>query len=1470
MSSDGTGTIRSRIKNLLRSPSIKLRRSGTARNKHDLSKKVMLEKVIGITSPGNRALACDPRAGLLAYPAGCVVVLLNPRKNKQQHIFNSSRKAITTVAFSPDGKYIVTGESGHMPAVRVWDVSERLQVSDLQEHKYGISCVAFSPNGKYIVSVGYQHDMMVNVWNWKKNVVVAANKVSSKVTAVSFSDDSSYFVTAGNRHVKFWYLDHTKTSKVNATVPLLGRSGLLGELRNNFFSDVACGRGRQSASTFCITSSGLLCEFNDRRLLDKWVELRASQATCLSVTDEFIFCGCSDGTVRAFSPVNLHFLCTLPRPHCLGADIASMVNASQLFSCRGEARYPDAVAVTFDPTNHWLSCVYNDHSLYVWDVQDLCKTGKLYSALYHSSCVWGLEVYAEGRGRGGCEAHLPPGSFLSCSSDNTIRLWNIDRHNVLHRNILSNDLQKVIYVDDNTTSLLDTDSVAVANGNTEKVTSPVSEGQQMDQSRTGIRTLRVSPSGQHLASGDRMGVLRIHDLSSMEEILNVQAHDSEILCLEFSKPDTGLQLLATASRDRLIHILDAGRDYSLVQTLDEHSSSITAVRFAANEGKVRMISCGADKSVYFRTAQQMGESLEFTRTHHVVRKTTLYDMDVEPTRKYAAVGCQDRKIRIFNISNGKQKKVYKGSQGEDGTVVKVQIDPSGLYVATSCSDKNVSVFDFFSGECVATMFGHSEIVTGMKFSSDCRHLITVSADSCIFVWRLNPELTIRMKQRLDDLQPDQLTSNSQNAPHQKAVKPSGETFSSDVINMSSDSDAEEEEGGVLTGSPEEDAVSDDACSRESRKDTCATRPVRRRWSRKATGADGDLMVNSMLDLRLLGSYSSDTQERPEETKVWPHPDDTCSLRRRSQRVEPLSHGTTEKLQSTISLQVTSAWADEETKSSRRPDFIQLSTQTLNAEDPVLFPDGWEDRTSLAGSEFQVKEVSYSAAPGQQDKPSPDSGCSLGFNSTLSSPKRPAGDNTESTLCGNSSDLESEMKEEDEEEGQGGGNLGTSRSVPEASDQEAFLKENFVTLADLSASGGPSRTSHSSSESLSISSRFLSQNSAGSRTGFSLTAWSNEGGEGEVKVRPPVSEVRPLMEASQSKALDQDRTSIPQGRSQPPHIQQDPKHLQSQVEETPSVFPAPDPSPLKKNIQTAVEPRRNPDLVVHAASPLLNPGLRKAQSVHSLVEAAGDPSGSCPSREVPPQRPTTLPSSPRWIPSTAPPGGKPSPASPRSPLQENTALTPRKSSSSSLAAQRSYMSPTASSMAKMSRSISIGDGLHLPEPAEDPSVTSSGPPSSSQVKETPSPCVAVVHSNSSLATSPQATVSPVLVSSLWSMSVGNHGDRAAPPTRGLQARVPGCSRPLPDKPVLDSFSTSSKPAGSSSSQPPPVSPPQTEEEPLTPAGFTSDHTEDPDQPVSLESCRALTNELQSCFKRATHLYRRVRNSLTSIKEVLNKI
>lgn len=208
----------------------------------------------------------------------------------------------------------------------------------------------------------------------------------------------------------------------------------------------------------------------------------------------------------------------------------------------------------------------------------------------------------------------------------------------------------------------------------------------------------------------------------------------------------------------------------------------------------------------------------------------------------------------------------------------------------------------------------------------------------------------------------------------------------------------------------------------------------------------------------------------------------------------------------------------------------------------------------------------------------------------------------------------------------------------------------------------------------------------------------------------------------------------------------------------------------------------------------------------LLSPPGDSSLSQSIKEVspqlllPPQRPTTLPACPRRSVSIALALQRPGPGSPRSPQQETAAVTTSRKLSSTSSALRSYMNPTASSMAKMFRSASVGDGLHLSEPPEDPP---------SQV-DTP----------------PHAAVVPIVVtSSSPSSSLDHHGNQAAPPSRGLQARVPGSSRPLPDKPSLASFSPSSS---SSASRPPPVSVPplQQDKEPQSPADQRDDTGLDP--------------------------------------------
>ena len=61
----------------------------------------------------------------------------------------------------------------------------------------------------------------------------------------------------------------------------------------------------------------------------------------------------------------------------------------------------------------------------------------------------------------------------------------------------------------------------------------------------------------------------------------------------------------------------------------------------------------------------------------------------------------------------------------------MKLDPSGSYAATSCSDKNLCLLDFYTGELLATMYGHSEIPTDVRFMNDLKHVLSVSGDGYV-------------------------------------------------------------------------------------------------------------------------------------------------------------------------------------------------------------------------------------------------------------------------------------------------------------------------------------------------------------------------------------------------------------------------------------------------------------------------------------------------------------------------------------------------------------------------------------------------------------------------------------------------------------------------------------------------------------------------------------------------------------------
>jgi hypothetical protein len=74
-----------------------------------LDERVTLEKAFGFTTTSNTRFAqsCD---GLIAYLAGCVIVLYDNSRLTQEFIISTARKTLTTVAFSLCGRYLATGE----------------------------------------------------------------------------------------------------------------------------------------------------------------------------------------------------------------------------------------------------------------------------------------------------------------------------------------------------------------------------------------------------------------------------------------------------------------------------------------------------------------------------------------------------------------------------------------------------------------------------------------------------------------------------------------------------------------------------------------------------------------------------------------------------------------------------------------------------------------------------------------------------------------------------------------------------------------------------------------------------------------------------------------------------------------------------------------------------------------------------------------------------------------------------------------------------------------------------------------------------------------------------------------------------------------------------------------------------------------------------------------------------------------
>jgi len=692
---------------------------------------VTLEKIIGHTVSDKYRIAIHPKTGDIAYLAGSIICIVNSKSfQPMKYFFNKANRNFNSLSYSPLGDYLAAGEAScKQPEILIYEPSAKDEpISILKGHKSGVKAMAFTTESEYLVSIGEQGDTRIILWDWKQSKRLDSKKLKREFCSLEFPLFGNYFITTGAQNIKFWTIDdnpETKSKVLNC------KGADMGTRKDKIFIDAVCGK----EITYALTENpGTLCLVNNDRKMVRYMDLKAEKGFVCKLGTKYIICACSDGIIRIFDPITLQHLATLPKPPPLGA---ANVMENEVPNAKIDKKiHADTIAVQLDEQNNLLIAVYSDRSMITWDIKNLAKITMKRSTLPHSAPINDIQIMPS--------TNPNITKFATCSSDCTIRCWNINENNQnisdQPRNIFCKELSQIIYTSSEHShfKLRAIQQSVVIN----------QDGQ--------MRCLKISPDGRFVACGDQNGALKIYDTQNKWNLCkDIQAHNGEITCIDFVY-DNEIKWMATGSRDRLIHIFDCANDFSRISSVEDQNSAIVALSLAIDkseldpERRIRLITCGADKWIIFRTVSTSGIATKYHQENDKQCKPLC--LTVNPYTLQAIVG-QEKKISVWKIPSGKplrtfELKVESGSHPISN--ISIIVDPTSSIIITSCSDKVIKARDFTNGKCILKIT-NAGYTSAIALTNDLKKLITVSMEGCIMIWSLPEDLVAYTQKKMLEL-----------------------------------------------------------------------------------------------------------------------------------------------------------------------------------------------------------------------------------------------------------------------------------------------------------------------------------------------------------------------------------------------------------------------------------------------------------------------------------------------------------------------------------------------------------------------------------------------------------------------------------------------------------------------------------------------------------------------------------------------
>ncbi|MBE9039660.1 PD40 domain-containing protein, partial [Oscillatoriales cyanobacterium LEGE 11467] len=152
--------------------------------------------------PGIESASFSADGRLIATAGGNTLKLWNRDGSRRQTFqLDGDEMAINSVAFAPDGQFLITGHDDRL--VRLWNLQGEI-VKTLRGHSGSVQWVTVSPDGEIVASAS--SDKTVKLWRLDGTEIATLAGHIAPVNWVSFSSDGKTLASASDA-VKLWQLD---------------------------------------------------------------------------------------------------------------------------------------------------------------------------------------------------------------------------------------------------------------------------------------------------------------------------------------------------------------------------------------------------------------------------------------------------------------------------------------------------------------------------------------------------------------------------------------------------------------------------------------------------------------------------------------------------------------------------------------------------------------------------------------------------------------------------------------------------------------------------------------------------------------------------------------------------------------------------------------------------------------------------------------------------------------------------------------------------------------------------------------------------------------------------------------------------------------------------------------------------------------------------------------------------------------